>query len=470
LRPQLLTSSSASRRIFFQRASFTSLRAYSQAASAPQDFTEEEKEIARQRKAGKSATPTPSIRQRRVEELFHSANGYITEEKWTQAEDKLNTILDLQTGDSIEDETFHGRVLINLAFVEQNIGKREKAERHYEQAISVLKKSLGEDHHEVARGLLNYAEVLAFVSKMEQAEAVSKQAVPIFEKNYGPNSELVGALLSNLGGYLCAQKKLEEAEPVLSRALNVLDSALGRNNEYTSACLANYARLLKDLGRDEQLKELKFKYSSNADTFLTLDALDKDENDPEVQAMMKDFKGLAEFRSFNPEGLIKPDVFHKEELKEFITKWESKHKGQLDPDLIPAVLEELESMPREQLDKLTANAMRELAKSGPNDPSRLDAIADQIDEDALAEADDDEDESSSSSGGGDSDDEHSSDDEDGEYDGEDEDDMDVERLDEGNEDEGDLWRATEEHERQAAKDVEVDMSDVRLTDDAPNKH
>jgi hypothetical protein len=107
------------------------------------------------------------------------------------------------------------------------------------------------------------------------------------------------------------------------------------------------------------------------------------------------------------------------------------------------------------------------------DPSRLDAIADQIDEDALAEADDDEDdESSSSSGGGDSDDEHSSDDEDGEYDGEDEDedDIGVERLDGGNEDEGDLWRATEEHERQAAKDVEIDMSDVRLSDDAPNKH
>jgi hypothetical protein len=82
-------------------------------------------------------------------------------------------------------------------------------------------------------------------------------------------------LLSNLGGYLCAQKKLEEAEPVLSRALNMLDSALGRDNEYTSSCLSNYARLLKDLGRDEQLKELKFKYSSNADTFLTLEALDK---------------------------------------------------------------------------------------------------------------------------------------------------------------------------------------------------
>jgi hypothetical protein len=47
--------------------------------------------------------------------------------------------------------------------------------------------------------------------------------------------------------------------------------------------------------------------------------------------MMKDFKGLAEFRSFNPEGLIKPDAFHKEELKEFITKWESKHKVSTGP-------------------------------------------------------------------------------------------------------------------------------------------
>ncbi len=186
--PRLLASSA------FHPASvrFTSRRGYSAQAAAPQDFSEEEKEIAKQRQQGaKSPAAQASVNQRRIEELFISANGYVSEEKWTQAEDKLSTILDLQSS-AKADDTLLGRVLINLAFVEQNVGKREKAEKHYEEGIAALKKTLGEDHHEVARGLLNYAEVLAFLSKVEQAEAVSRQAIPIFEKNYGPKSELVG--------------------------------------------------------------------------------------------------------------------------------------------------------------------------------------------------------------------------------------------------------------------------------------
>lgn len=448
--PRLLASSA-----FPASVRFTSRRGYS-AQAAPQDFSEEEKEIAKLRQQGaKSPAAQSSVNQRRIEELFNSANGYVSEEKWTQAEDKLSTILDLQSS-AKADDTLLGRVLINLAFVEQNIGKREKAEKHYEEGIAALKKTLGEDHHEVARGLLNYAEVLAFLSKVEQAEAVSRQAIPIFEKNYGPKSELVGALLSNLGGYLCAQKKLEEAEPVLKRALEVLDSALGCDNEYTSACLGNYARLLKDLDRNDQLNELKAKYSSNAATFTATEALEKDVNDPEMKAMVDQFKGLADSRAFNPEGLFKPDAFHKDELKKFITQWESKHKEKLDPALIPAVLEELEAMPREEIDKMCADALKELAESkrgGPAvDPSRLNAIADEIDDEALAEEEGDEGDDSSSS---DSDDEE----------GEDEDDEIMERLDQGDEDEGDLWRATEAHEREAAKNIEIDMSHIELTDD-----
>lgn len=184
--PRLLASSA-----FPASVRFTSRRGYS-AQAAPQDFSEEEKEIAKLRQQGaKSPAAQSSVNQRRIEELFNSANGYVSEEKWTQAEDKLSTILDLQSS-AKADDTLLGRVLINLAFVEQNIGKREKAEKHYEEGIAALKKTLGEDHHEVARGLLNYAEVLAFLSKVEQAEAVSRQAIPIFEKNYGPKSELVG--------------------------------------------------------------------------------------------------------------------------------------------------------------------------------------------------------------------------------------------------------------------------------------
>lgn len=41
---------------------------------------------------------------------------------------------------------------------------------------------------------------------------------------------------------------------------------------------------------------------------------------------MDQFKNLADARTFNPDGMFKPDAFHKEELKQFINKWENKHQ------------------------------------------------------------------------------------------------------------------------------------------------
>lgn len=168
-------------------------RHYAQAA--PQDFTEEEAREIENRRRSAAAQKAPSaavIKQRRMDELMQAADNHINEEKWVQAEDRLNTILDLQQG-QVDDEAFQGRTLIRLAFVEQNMGKRHKAEQHYAEGIAALRKALGEDHYEVGHGLVNYAEALAFVEKVEQAEATSKQALPIMEKNYGHQSELVGA-------------------------------------------------------------------------------------------------------------------------------------------------------------------------------------------------------------------------------------------------------------------------------------
>jgi hypothetical protein len=99
------------------------------------------------------------------------------------------------------------------------------------------------------------------------------------------------------------------------------------------------------------------------------------------------------------------------------------------------------------------------------DPSRLNELADEIDDDDLADDDDEDDEGESSSSSSSSSSSNSDSESDSDSDGDDEDDDILERLDEGEDDEGDLWRATEAHEREAAKNVEVDMSHVELTDD-----
>lgn len=163
-----------------------------QSAVHAQDMNEEEaRELEARRQQG---PPTPDfIQEMRFQELHRAAEAHITKEEWIKAEDKLSTILDMAPKEVI----LRGRTFVNLAFVEHNIGKRDKAEGHYAEGLAILRSTLGEDHHEVAHALLNYAEVLALGHKVSQAEDVCRQAIPLFEKLYGPEGELVGMTQSH---------------------------------------------------------------------------------------------------------------------------------------------------------------------------------------------------------------------------------------------------------------------------------
>jgi len=421
--PRALPQGLSPSRIIY-RTPVAQLRRYS--GIVAEDFTDEEKELAKQRQETQKLSKA-SIQLKRIEELYHSACQHITDENWLQAEDKLNTILDLMPSKP-GDETFLGRVLIHLAFVEQSIGKREKAQSHYEKGIPILKKTLGEDHYELAHTMLNYAEVLAFLTQVEEAEAISKQAVPIFEKHYGPQNEILGALLSNIGGYLCAQRKFEEAAPILLRALSVLENALGRKNEYTTGCLTNYARVLKKLDRQEQLDEIKRKYSSQLEPFTNLENLEKDELDPQMEARLAE---LAESKSFNPEGLFKSNTFHKKELREFITQWEKEHEGKLDPELIPALLEELEAMSEEEVSKACDTILRDLeqkSRQAETDPFMLNtrkAEEEEEEEEEYGESESDHDEE--------------------------------ENIPDGHQ----VWRASEEYDKKMEQHTEIDLTSMK---------
>lgn len=54
--------------------------------------------------------------------------------------------------------------------------------------------------------------------------------------------------------------------------------------------------------------------------------LHQDESDPQIQQMKEHFKQWADARAFNPEGMFKSQTFHKEEIKEFILKWQQQYQ------------------------------------------------------------------------------------------------------------------------------------------------
>lgn len=326
-----------------------------------EDFDPEEKRIAAERATNASKT----LHLKRIQELNVAANSYIEEEKWPQAEDKLGTLLELCKDEKINnyvDRSFLGRAMLNLAFVEQNLGKRDPSNKHYVEALSILKESLGQNHHEVGRGMLNHAELLVSLAKVEEAESVCRQALPIIETHYGPTSEFVGAVLGNLGGYLASQGKLEEAQPVLLRSLDIMEANFGRNSEYTLTCLANCVRILKERNMTEELAKLKQRFTADQLSYLDLDQLEKIFPEEQINELTDKWKEEATRMVLDPPGMMKNPSFHKQEIKHFLLNWQERQKGKLDPDLVPSILAELESLPEDEVEKLTKSSLETIVQ------------------------------------------------------------------------------------------------------------
>ena len=77
--------------------------------------------------------------------------------------------------------------LNNLAGLLQSQGKYDEAKPLYEEAIGILKRSLGGDHPQVAVGLNNLALLLKAQGKNAEAQRMGNESVQIFERALGPN-------------------------------------------------------------------------------------------------------------------------------------------------------------------------------------------------------------------------------------------------------------------------------------------
>ncbi|CAB1096777.1 unnamed protein product [Ectocarpus sp. CCAP 1310/34] len=154
-----------------------------------------------------------------------------------------------------------------LAHVLEKQGKFEEAETIYRHSMSILKKTHGPDHPEIATGLNNWAGLLSSQhheanfslafrvpcqGKYDAAEPLYVRSLAIREKVYGPDHPEVATSLNNRAEFLRHQGKYEEAEPLHDRSLAILEKVLGPDHLDVAIVLNNWAETLHRQGKYEE--------------------------------------------------------------------------------------------------------------------------------------------------------------------------------------------------------------------------
>ena len=175
---------------------------------------------------------------------------YINQGKYSEAESLLNQALNIVKSSLGPDHPNVAVCMSNLGQVYLNQGKYSEAEPLLKQALNIVKSSLGPDHSEMARILNNLAMVYINQGKYSEAESLLNQALNIVKSSLGPDHPNVAVCMSNLGQVYLNQGKYSEAEPLLKQALNIVKSSLGPDHPYIYSLLAEIKRCNKKIRKD----------------------------------------------------------------------------------------------------------------------------------------------------------------------------------------------------------------------------
>jgi tetratricopeptide (TPR) repeat protein len=155
------------------------------------------------------------------------------------------------------------RALHSLGMLAKDLSKYDTAVAHYEAALKIRKRLLGDNHADVARVCYGLSNVFQQLERLDEALAMCSSALEIFNKAPGDNEESIVMCLNNFGNIFGRQGKYDEAMKHYSMGLAM---TLRREGETAGAAgfLLNIGRLLAD---QNKLDEAMEKYVSALSIF-----------------------------------------------------------------------------------------------------------------------------------------------------------------------------------------------------------
>ncbi len=154
--------------------------------------------------------------------------------------------------------------LINLADIYRRQDKYIESEAHYQQALNLGRRVMGESHTLVGLTHLGLGTMYELNQEIERAEVEYQAAIAIIERSLGPNHPDVAKAQIKYARMLLEENKAERAEPLLRSALAALERCFGASSERVAEVLSLLSRASLAMGRAEEaaawLKQKRERY------------------------------------------------------------------------------------------------------------------------------------------------------------------------------------------------------------------
>jgi CHAT domain-containing protein/Tfp pilus assembly protein PilF len=181
---------------------------------------------------------------------------YRSQGRYTEAEPLYKQALELTKRTLGENHSDVASSLNNLAVLYQYQGRYTEAEPLYKQALELRKRTLGENHPDVARSFNNLAVLYQSQGRYTEAEPLYKQALELTKRTLGENHPDVATSLDNLAVLYQYQGRYTEAEPLYKQALELRKRTLGENHPDVARSFNNLAVLYQSQGRYTEAEPL----------------------------------------------------------------------------------------------------------------------------------------------------------------------------------------------------------------------
>jgi tetratricopeptide (TPR) repeat protein len=191
--------------------------------------------------------------------LLHAANSLHQAEAFELAYKFAQRALSLAAKGSLSEAS----ALDALGTVERVLSKYDAAVAHYEAALKIKRRVLGDDHAFVAATLNNMSAVLQLLGRLDEALAMGSSVLEIFNKAPGDNQKRIATCHNSMGAILHEQGKPDEAMQHYSIGLAITLKTEGETAD-AAGFLHNIGNVLEI---EEKLDEAMEKYVSSLRIF-----------------------------------------------------------------------------------------------------------------------------------------------------------------------------------------------------------
>lgn len=161
------------------------------------------------------------------------------------AEPQIRKTLELRRATSGEDSIPYIEAVNSLAFLLDDEGKYEEAEKYYREVVAALEKHRATEPYNLATGKNNLATLLRRTNRLAEAEALSRDALGLSRAVPGQEHPNIAQTMDNLALCLRNQRKLDEAEALTREAL-AMSLRSTKESPTIARTLSNLGSILQD--------------------------------------------------------------------------------------------------------------------------------------------------------------------------------------------------------------------------------